>query len=251
MDDGYASRRFHAFAGDCEIHSVGLTAETLEWAERWTLLQHQRFTRFEPTSELSRFNQSAGLGWQDVSPDLEAMLKAGSAAYERTGGLVHIAVVPALVGARPLPELLSFRPGQARLVAGAAVDLGGIAKGWLADHLCSLLGGNVLVNFCGDLFAAGSGPDGAGWAVGFGGQTLALEDRGAATSATHRGGAASGPRHLIDPRTGAPGDVGLTEVSVIADSATEAEVLAKAALLLGRANAEAWLASRSYGWWIR
>jgi thiamine biosynthesis lipoprotein ApbE len=39
--------------------------------------------------------------------------------------------------------------------------------------------------------------------------------------------------HLIDPRTGRPADGGVVIASVIAPTTVEAEVLAKAALLLG------------------
>jgi thiamine biosynthesis lipoprotein len=39
--------------------------------------------------------------------------------------------------------------------------------------------------------------------------------------------------HLVDPRTGAPSDSDLTFVSVVAGTAWEAEVLAKAVLLRG------------------
>ena len=54
--------------------------------------------------------------------------------------------------------------------------------------------------------------------------------------------------HVIDPRTGAPASSDLAEVSVLAPSAAEGEVLAKTALLLGSADAPAFLAGRATGW---
>jgi thiamine biosynthesis lipoprotein len=130
---------------------------------------------------------------------------------------------------------------------GGAIDLGGIAKGWLADRLAERLGANVLVNFCGDLYARGGGESGEGWPVGFGDKTLLLKDLGAATSGTRKR-AWPGGHHLIDPRTGRPAESDLSEVSVLASTATDAEIYAKVALLLGSRDAPTWLEPRSPGW---
>jgi thiamine biosynthesis lipoprotein len=127
------------------------------------------------------------------------------------------------------------------------VDLGGIAKGWLADRVADRLGDSALVNLCGDLFARGGGETGEGWPVGFGDRTLLLKDMGAATSGTTKR-AWVGGHHLIDPRTGLPAQSDLREVSVLASTATDAEIYAKVALLLGSRDAPKWLESRSPGW---
>jgi thiamine biosynthesis lipoprotein len=132
-------------------------------------------------------------------------------------------------------------------VRGGAIDLGGIAKGWLADRLAERLGANVLVNLCGDLYARGGGESGGGWPVGFGDKTLLLKDLGAATSGTTKRAWAGG-HHLIDPRTGRPAQSDLSEVSVLASTATDAEIYAKVALLLGSRDAPTWLEPRSPGW---
>ena len=130
---------------------------------------------------------------------------------------------------------------------GSSVDLGGIAKGWLADRLAKDLGDNVLVNLCGDLFARGGGETGEGWPIGFGDRTLLLKDMGAATSGTTKRAWAGG-HHLIDPRTGRPAQTDLTEVSVLASTATDAEIYAKVALLRGASAAPKGLDGRSAGW---
>jgi thiamine biosynthesis lipoprotein len=128
---------------------------------------------------------------------------------------------------------------------GYGVDLGGLAKGWLADRVASRLGRNALANLGGDLYARGPGPDGDGWPVGFGERTLLLVDAGAATSGTERRRWGDGLHHLVDPRTGLPAVTDVQEVSVLARSATEAEVLAKTALLLGRTAGASYLAGRT------
>src|SRR5438309_2001906 len=187
---------------------------------------------------------------------------------EPRGGLVNAAVLPALLAAGytrtfsegptavtasvvppALPEVLEVRSGSARLRLGASIDLGGIAKGWLADRLAAELGPNSLVNLCGDLFARGDGETGEGWPVGMGGKTVLLLDMGAATSGTRKRTWGPDLHHLIDPRTGLPSRSDLVEASVIARTGADAEIFAKTALLLGSTKAEEYLAAHdALGW---
>ena len=127
---------------------------------------------------------------------------------------------------------------------------GGIAKGWLADRCAERLGENALVNFGGDLCARGPGTTGEGWPVGFGDRTLLLLDMGAATSGIVKRSWGEGLHHLIDPRTGLPSTTDLEEISVLAQTGTDAEILAKTALLMGRAAAAGWLEGRALGWYF-
>ena len=259
------SLTFDALGGECELYGIGIDASSLQQGRAWILRMHDRLTRFEPNSELSRLNASGGR-WSSVSPELETLLHESLRAFDISDGLVNVAVLPALFAAgytrdfaagptastaapqvRPLPEVLQLRPGGARLANGAALDLGGIAKGWLADRLAGDLGENVLVNLCGDLYARGGGTTGEGWPVGFGNRTLLLRDLGAATSGTTKRAWAGG-HHLIDPRTGLPARTDLGEVSVLASTAVDAEIYAKVALLLGASAAPKWLEGRAQGW---
>lgn len=300
-----ASLRFEALGSDCELYAIA-PGEPLEATAEWIRGLNRQLTRFDPDSELSRFNARAG-EWVDVSAELGALLRAALDAFEESGGLVNAAVLPALIAAgydrsfeeivggerrevlsgmhvfrhqvdderhqldderhqsddethalvgevgatralRPLPDLLKVRTREARLAQGAAIDLGGLAKGWIADRAVERLGPNSLANCGGDLRAVGGGPSGEGWPVEFGGKTLLLDDHGAATSGTTKRRWGDGQHHLIDPRTGAPARTDLAEVSVLARTALDAEVLAKTALLLGRAKAETTLGGRALGW---
>jgi FAD:protein FMN transferase len=147
----------------------------------------------------------------------------------------------------PLPEVLEVRPGSARLATGTGIDLGGLAKGWMADRLVERLGDNALANIGGDLAARGAGPIGEGWPIGFGGEVVAVHDAAAATSATWRRRWGS-VHHLIDPRTGRPAETDLGQVQVLAGNGVDAEVLAKTALLLGSRLAPELLAAHATGW---
>src|SRR5256712_11798384 len=153
-------RVFDALGGECELYAVDASAARLVEGEAWVHQMHDRLTRFSPTSELSRFNASAG-SWAEVSPLFEALLRECLRAHDLSGGLVNAAVLPALLAAGytrtfsegptrvtasvvppALPEVLDVRPGSARLRQGASIDLGGIAKGWLADRLAPEVGGD-------------------------------------------------------------------------------------------------------------
>jgi thiamine biosynthesis lipoprotein len=143
--------------------------------------------------------------------------------------------------AQLLPEQQAIRRPP-----GLRFDLGGMGKGWTVDRTADLLHGQgpYLVNAGGDLYAAGK-PDGKhGW-------TLYLEhpwqpqcwiaqvelaDAALATSTvTKRRWRQDGiaRHHLIDPRNGRPAQTDVLAVSTIAKRTAVAEVLAKAALLLG------------------
>lgn len=255
-----AARHFEAMGTTCSL--FGVDADLVE-GERWVRSMAGRLTRFSSDSELSRLNAHAG-AWRVVSADVSAVLRAALDAYSMSAGMVNAAVLPSMAAigytrplsegpsvatldrARPLPPLpdvLELRDGMARVARGAGIDLGGIAKGWMADRLAGSLGPSCIVNLGGDLMARGA------WPVSVGGTTVLLRDQGAATSSVRlrRWGDV---HHLIDPRTGLPARSGLTEVSVVASSGFAAEVIAKTALLLGPSLAPAYCATSAMAWWL-
>jgi FAD:protein FMN transferase len=269
-DHHVAARHFEALGTSCSLHGVGAAPSSMLEAELWVRELGSRLTRFSQTSELAMLNSSGGR-WVHVSPDLEALLSGSLRAFELSGGLVNVAILPSMMAtgytrsfavgptavaleeARPAPQLprvLEVKPGLARLAPGAGLDLGGIAKGWMADRLSERLGGNSVVNLGGDLVAHGEGPDGTGWPIGMAGTTLMLRDQAAATSSLLRRRWGDGVHHLIDPRTGRPADTGLAEVSVVADTGAGAEVIAKTALLVGPRLAPAFCAAHALAWWL-
>ena len=263
------SHHFAALGTSCSLFAVGRSRADLIEAEFWVRRLGARLTRFSKDSELSQLNAAAGR-WFGIGEELEALLRASLRAFEMSAGLVNIAVLPSMLaigytrslsegatvatleGAQPLtalPDVLSVRRGAARVASGSALDLGGIAKGWMADRIGEALGQNALANLGGDLSAIGAGPEGNGWPVGVAGATLMLRGRGAATSSVRRRRWGE-VHHLIDPRTGLPARTGLAEVSVVAAGGFEAEVVAKTALLAGPEVAPAYCAAHALAWWL-
>jgi FAD:protein FMN transferase len=264
-----AAHRFEAMGTSCALFAVGLDQGSLVEGESWVRLIGARLTRFSPDSELAGLNRAMGR-WVGVSPEMEQLLRESLRAFELSNGLVNVAVLSSMlaigytrplsegptaatlggaVPLPPLPDVLTVRMGRARLAPGCGIDLGGVAKGWMADRLRERLGPNALANLGGDLRAGGAGPDGDGWPVGIAGLTVTLRDQGAATSSILRRRWA-GLHHLIDPRTGLPADTGVEEVSVVAGTALDAEVMAKTALLSGPEGGRTFSAANCFAWWL-
>jgi FAD:protein FMN transferase len=267
MSPELTTRHFDALGATCELLSVGSGQAALQRCEQRIRDGEARFTRFLRDSELAGLNASDGR-YVPVSPEMFAMLQAALWAFKESEGLVNAAVLPALAAAGydrpfrqgltepsvlyptqlpPLPEvlLLDQATRSAALAPGAALDLGGIAKGALADILIDELGDNAVCNLGGDLRIRGAGPEGDGWHIGLcDGSLVALRDGAVCTSGISKRRWGHSMHHLIDPRTGMPAKTDLAEVSVVTDSALRGEVYAKTAVLLGAAMGIAFLEAR-------
>src|SRR5262245_56297325 len=250
-------------------------AEVRDLFARWEAV----LSRFRPTSPLSRLNARAGRTCP-VDPLLAEVLAAALAAARTTDGafdpglgahLEHLgydrsfdrmaAELPP--AAAPVPARGAWRDivldraaGTARLPAGMRLDLGGIAKGMAVDAAAGALRrAGVpagLVSAGGDLAVWGLPPGREAWTIVVPGpagaagvaplRRGALATSGVARRRWRQGGEER--HHLIDPRTGLPAAGGLHSVSVVAPSCREAEVLAKAAFVLGPGAGRALLERR-------
>lgn len=230
-----------------------------------------RYSRFREESELMVLNRSTEL---QVSPELFTLLEACARYHRETEGLFNPTVLGALAhegypGApidaglpnRDVPSFALVRLEPATLTvhkpADLMIDLGGIGKGFIVDQVSSFLREagyrDFLVDAGGDIYAAGRNRE-AGyswWAVDVEAPnapqstiaTLTLSDKAVATSGRNRRQwVADGmtKHHLIDPRTGRSAESGLLTVSVVAESVTDADVLAKTLFLLGKEAGHAW-----------
>ena len=247
-------RLFHAMGTEVELlldFEPGAESDAaLVRAEQEFERLEQLLSRFRPDSELSALNR---LGMIDAGADLVAVTTLALQARERTDGLfdptVHDALVAAgydrtfddvsaegpPVSARACGGVVRIEGRTIELEPGFRLDLGGIAKGYAVDRAAELLSGvgPCLVNAGGDLVARDRS-----WPVGVetadGQITLALEDGAIATSGTDRRRWRRGraeAHHLIDPALGLPAASDYLRVTVIAPTATEAEVVAKAVFL--------------------
>lgn len=136
--------------------------------------------------------------------------------------------------------------------AGVRLDPGGIAKGVFADELASMLAAHraFVVDCAGDMRLGGSArtPRRVHVASPFDDSTLHTFELAAGAVATSGIGKRSWTRpdgrpahHLLDPATGEPAFTGVVQATALAPTATEAEILSKAAALSGPERAADWL----------
>ena len=237
-----------------------------------------RFTRFSPESELSQLNRSAG-SWFEASEDLYDLMQQANTYFIQSGGLFDPSILPALQmagydksmdeirahGATPhkfdeMPKQMDFGavlydPASSGifLPPGMQIDLGGIAKGWIAETAALRLACYAkvcAVNAGGDMFLIGLPEGEKAWQVALEDprdpdNTLAVLSVGpgavATSSVTKRRWQLDGQEkhHLIDPRSGEPAETEWLSVTVVAPHATGAEVFAKTLLLAGPQDAMA------------
>jgi FAD:protein FMN transferase len=240
--------------GTVELQIVGDNGEFARVVERLFEEHERALSRFRDDSELSALNASRTAPFR-ASPVLfdavsEALAGAcvtdgvfdptlGSpGAIEAAGGGVAVLARPSIASGRWRRVGLDFERETIALPADVSIDLDGIAKGYTVDRAIAAIGphANALVSASGDLYAAGDGPDGDGWYIGAQDpfapardvMTLNVNDRGVATA----GHNAVGGNH-VDRSDGVACDSDLAAVTVVALTAAQANVLSKAALLLG------------------
>jgi len=224
-----------------------------------------RLSRFRDDSELSALNASSGTAFT-ASPLLFGVMRSALAAARATDGAFDPAMgsqLRALGYDRPFREITRLvdataatHPGGAwrRIVlnaetraitvpVGTQIDLGGIAKGMAVDAAIAVLRhagvSTALVSAGGDLRVVGRPPVHEDWGITLpeaGERTVALSRGALATSTTSGRRWVAGDEerhHLLDPATGHPANSGTRAVTVAARTCAQAEVAAKAALVLG------------------
>jgi FAD:protein FMN transferase len=283
------SLRLEEFRAMGTICSVGVTAvprdftrahNALAAAQREVVACERALSRFDAGSDLSRLNSANG-SWIAVDPRLLNALAAALRARTETCGLFDPTILSALVAAgydRSFERLTGRAPrpldgwrngahievepdaGRARIERGAAVDLGGIGKGFAASRAVAAMRAawpavsGAIVDLGGDIAVWGTPPEDGMWHIDIADPrapgrtvgTLELESGGVASSGrdARRFGPHGELHHLIDPATGAPARAGPMSVTVVAVSATRAEVHATALAVLSVADARNYLASR-------
>jgi thiamine biosynthesis lipoprotein len=249
-----------------------------EQAQQFIQAGARRFTRFSEDSELSRLNRSAGERFW-ASTELFSVIALARRFFHLTRGLFDPSILPELKrigydrslevvreqGSVPLIESLlagersSFSEVELDeseqtilLPPGMALDLGGIAKGWIAEQAALILSkyaSACVVDAGGDMFLVGL-PEGLDqWPVEL--EDPLQPDRILTSLKVHPGAVATSTvtkrtwtqagmqrHHIIDPRTGQAAVSDWISVTVIAPHAYQAEVYAKALLIAGPLEAE-------------
>lgn len=240
----------------------------------------KRFSRFLPDSELSRLNAAGGKS-VDISAELRDLLRAAMYYAKQTGGLYNPFVLPALqqagyVGSWPTPakhhkdldfsdrklisiDQLELNGTSVSLPADAALDFGGIGKGYLLDQLGDYVDSQDIAGYWlslgGDILCSGFDLEKRTWKIGVADAQNPDEiaanitnDSGsrcaiATSGITRRKG--TDWHHIIDPRTGKPASTDILNATLMDESATAADVYAKCLVVLGSESAAEFIKERS------
>ena len=255
---------------------LGAINEGFLLARQFINRSEQRFTRFSEDSELADLNRSAGVWFQASDEMFQVLQEALRLAFE-TDGLFNPAILPALKQAgydRSMDDIRTsasriehpqeaekqdFRQIQLdpsrksiRMPQGMQVDLGGIAKGWIAEQAARRLAKMsevCAVSAGGDVFLINLPEGEIDWEIGLENPLepeknlaiLHVKPGAVATSSTakrqwqHNGQL---QHHLIDPRSGKPARTEWLSTTVWAETAAEAEVYTKVLLIGGPQTAE-------------
>lgn len=263
---------FRALGTNCEVRYVAPSLGTAMQFERdaraWVENFEARYSRFRPTSIVSRLNAAAGT-WVEIDPEMDEMLDICASLHALTGGILDSTAGPLLqlwdyrnpptqlptaarvAAARGLigwPRVERVR-GRVRLQTGMALDFGGWGKEWAVDAVAQLARragiADALIDFGHDIRVLGAPPGRPAWHIGLEDPTAPGQHRGSIAAWGGKGVASSGDYirqftfggrrygHIVDPRDGYPVLHGLQQVTVIAENCFMAGVLSTTAFVLG------------------
>jgi thiamine biosynthesis lipoprotein len=279
--------RFVAMASPCELlvdTDDRAEAEALgKVAQAEAARIEATFSRYLEGNVVDRINRAAGAPVA-VDDETALLLDYAAACHQMSGGRFDItsgALRRAwkFDGSSRVPSAESIQAAlqhvgwhRARwadhvltLPAGMEIDFGGIGKEYAVDRAAGLLaartGRAFLVNFGGDLFAAGARREERPWAVGVDDPTrpgeaqvyrIEIKRGGLATSGDARRFVMHEGRrlgHILDPKTGWPVESAPRSVTVLAPTCMEAGTLSTLAYLQG-SGAQAFLEAEGVTFWI-
>jgi thiamine biosynthesis lipoprotein len=250
------------FAGN--VRALG--QQLIEWVADF----EARYSRFLPTSLISRINAEAGKGWVEIDPATEQLFALCHEMHFFTRGIFDPTALPLVQlwdwrrDPPSLPDEVAIQetlghvgwrkvqraPGKVFLPdSRMALDLGGVGKEYAVDQVLRLAvesgASSVLVDFGHDVAVSGPAPrKKPAWHIGLENPAqpgrcwtgLAVMNQSVATSGDYlRGFTCQGRRfgHILDVRQGRPVANACRAVSVIAPHCTLAGMLATAAFVLG------------------
>lgn len=236
------------------------------------------FSRTIATSDIGRINDAAGSPVEVAPETADLVSKALRYCAESDGRFdITIGAVSSLwdfkEGVLPAPddiaEAVTHVDYTQVQVDGttitlqdpkAKLDLGGIAKGYIADDLCQMLEEagctSGCVNLGGNVKTLGTKPDGTPWHVGIqdpnddhGSVVAAVDSEGTSvvTSGLYeRQFELDGKRywHILDPHTGYPAETDLVSVTLVSAASIDGDGYTKPLFMMGHDEALAWIESK-------
>lgn len=233
----------------------------------------QIFSRTIPDSDLSRLNASGEI--TSANEDLFELIDIGLYYGGLTDGALDITVEPLvslwdIMGdsphvpdARQIEEkislvnyenvILDHQNRTITLENQASLDLGAIAKGYIADKIREFLIENGvthgIISLGGNVLCINNKPDGSDFIIGIQKPfdeaaatvlTLKINNMSIVTSGTYERYFTENNHiyhHIIDPGTGYPSESGLISVTILSEDSVVGDCLSTACLIMGKDNA--------------
>lgn len=223
------------------------------------------FDRSNPDSDIYKLNN---LKNTEVSSETSVLIKKAVDVSYKTDGAFDITIAPVMdlwgffdqqyrvpddndlnvALSKTGYEKISVTDTNVTLSDNAGLDLGGIAKGHLADKLAEVIKSNdvnsAIMSLGGNVYCVGTKPSGEKWNIGIRSPKNSSEllcsvnvaDCAVVTSGSYERYFEKDGKiyhHIIDPKTGKPADTGLSSVTIIADDAAYADALSTALFVMG------------------
>ena len=237
----------------------------------------RHFSRTLPNSDITRLNNAHGVPTA-IAADTAELLQAAinfcadsENCFDITIGSIvrlwnfHEGIIPAQkdldvaleqvdwrtlrVWEEPIHDNTQATQAFAQLTnPAAAIDVGGIAKGWIADRLCEIITSHCLdafiVNLGGNVVAHGRKPDGSPWRIGL--QDPQSKEGVVGAVAVHNASAVTSGvyercfekegkfyHHILNPKTGYPAQTDAAGATVVTRRSLDAEGYSTTLLALG------------------
>lgn len=268
-----------AFYFDTAV-SITLYGGESEWLDEAFALcarYEKIFSRTDENSELYALNHAGGQP-VTVSDELAQVIAAAVKYSKISNGKFDITIAPysdlwdfaaehptlpdpdalAAAGATVGYEKIELSGNTVTLHGGAQIDLGGIAKGYIADRLAEFFtakGASAVISLGGNIYLTGEKPGGDAYTVGIKdpenpAELAAKVGLGGGWSVVTSGDyersfILDGVRyhHILDAASGMPADSDLRAVTIIARSSMQADALSTVCFLLGEEAGKALIES--------
>ena len=227
------------------------------------------FSKNNENSDIYKINHSKGAAIE-VSEDTIALIKKGLYYCELSGGLFDISIgsltdlwdFKSETPAFPVPEAIMngiahtnyknilVKDHTVRLTdPDASIDVGAIAKGYIADRIKEYLKTNdvkhAIINLGGNVLTLGTKTDGSKYNIGIQKPfdetgtpitSVKINDQSVVTTGSYQRYFKLNEKiyhHILDPDTGYPCENDLISVSIITDSSLTADALSTVCFLMG------------------
>ena len=220
-------------------------------------------SRTREESDAYKINNSEG--FVSVSEETALIIKTALEFCEKSEGLYDITITPVSslwnFNEEILPEADKISEAVKKVdykkiqlegnrvnANGAQIDLGSVAKGYIADKLCEFFEKkgvkNAIINLGGNIYVLGDKYTRVGIQKPFSSGTVGrveMKNLSAVTSGTYQRCFTKGGtfyHHILDPKTGYPKNTDLDSVTVVGESSMLCDIMSTVCLLSGGEKAE-------------